>query len=151
MKLTQKALHDICRAAEAVPPGNQETSLGGHSRSVLSQMQEIAISGAWFIPILKDREPPVFDEHAQEELKKARSENDSIAKCIASAKASTTELCALISTFPESALEDEIELPFGGGTTVTMADLLEMHRWNMVYHLGQINLIQLTLGDPEMH
>jgi hypothetical protein len=42
-------------------------------------------------------------------------------------------------------------MPFGGGVVMTMADILSLPSWNMVYHLGQINQIQLMLGDREMH
>ena len=62
----------------------------------------------------------------------------------------TPELMA-ISDFPEGKLDEEITLPFGGGMTMTMADLLGLPYWNTVYHLGQINQIQLMLGDREMH
>jgi len=34
---------------------------------------------------------------------------------------------------------------------MTMADVLMLQRWNLTYHLGQINQIQLMLGDAEMH
>ena len=44
-----------------------------------------------------------------------------------------------------------MSLPFGGGMTVSMADVLMMHYWNATYHLGQINQIQLMLGDKAMH
>lgn len=32
-----------------------------------------------------------------------------------------------------------------------MADVLFLHSWNLTYHLGQINQLQLMLGDREMH
>jgi hypothetical protein len=35
--------------------------------------------------------------------------------------------------------------------TVTIADVLGMHYWNLTYHLGQINQIQMMLGDRQMH
>jgi hypothetical protein len=34
---------------------------------------------------------------------------------------------------------------------MTFAEILSLHHWNMVYHLGQINQIQLILGDKVMH
>jgi len=41
-------------------------------------------------------------------------------------------------------------IPFGA-RTFTAADLLEIPYRNLCYHGGQINLIQLLAGDPEMH
>ena len=35
--------------------------------------------------------------------------------------------------------------------TMTLADVMMLCYWNIVYHLGQINQIQLMLGDEEMH
>lgn len=123
----------------------------GDARPVLSQMQEVATAGAWFVPLVRDRKPPEFDEHARRETVRLRQTYDTIEKCIEAARDSTSELCQAIAAFPDSALEEEMQLPFGGGVVMTMADVLGMHNWNMVYHLGQINQIQLMLGDKEMH
>jgi hypothetical protein len=151
VKMTQKALDDVCRAAMAMPADQVDWKPGGEARSVLNQMQEIATSGGWFLPIVRDRTQPEFDGHARREAIRLRRSFDTIEKCIDAAQQSTSELCQAIATFPDSALEDEMTLPFGGGVTMTMADILAMHQWNMTYHLGQINQIQLMLGDREMH
>lgn len=123
----------------------------GDVRTVLSQMQEVATAGNWFLPIIRDRKPPEFDEHARKEAVRLRQSFDTIEKCVEAARDSTSDLCQALAAFPDEALEDEMRLPFGGGVVMTMADVLSMHHWNMVYHLGQINQIQLMLGDREMH
>jgi hypothetical protein len=151
VRQTQKALDDVCRAAAAVPEDKAEWAPLGDMRSVLSQMQEVATAATWFLPIVRDRKPPEFDEHARREAARLRRSNDSVEKCIDAARNSTTELCQAIVGFPESELDQEITMPFGGGMVLTMADVLGMHYWNMVYHFGQINQIQLMLGDREMH
>ncbi len=151
MRSTQKALDDVCRAAESVPVDKLEWSVMGSVRTVLSQMQEIATAGRWFLPIVRDRVAPEFDEHAAREAAKLRKSFDTLEKCIEGARESTSELLQAVTNFPDEALEDEIALPFGGGVTMTMADVLALHGWNLVYHLGQINQIQLMLGDREMH
>ena len=61
------------------------------------------------------------------------------------------DLCHAVAAIPDAALEREITLPFGGGTVMTLADALGLPAWNMTYHLGQINLIGLMLGDRRMH
>lgn len=151
MRATQKALDDVCRAAMSVPADKAEWVPMGDARTVLSQMQEVATAGRWFTPIVRDRKPPEFDEHARKEAIRIRQSFDTIEKCVGAARDSTSDLCQIIAAFPDSALEDEMVLPFGGGVVMTMADVLGMHHWNMVYHLGQINQIQLMLGDREMH
>ncbi len=151
VKQTQKAVDDVCRSAAAVPLDKGDWSLGGAARSTLSQMQEIATQAKWFLPIIRERKVPEFDRHAIEEAKRLRESFDSIEKCSEAARESIVELCQAISDFPEDRLDEEITLPFGGGVTMTMADVLALPHWNMVYHLGQINQIQLVLGDREMH
>ncbi len=123
----------------------------GDARSALSQMQEVATAGAWFIPLVRDRKQPEFDEHARREAVRLRKSYDTIEKCVEAARDSTSDLCRAIAAFPDMELEDEMTLPFGGGVVMTMADVLGMHHWNLVYHLGQINQLQLMLGDREMH
>jgi hypothetical protein len=151
VRATQRALEDIVRSASAVPVEKIEWSPMGDARSVLSQMQEIAVSGAWFIPLVRDMKVPVFDAHAVEEAKRLREQNDTLDKCIDAARESTSALCSVIVEVPDADLEHEMTLPFGGGMTVTVADIVAMHWWNLTYHLGQINQIQLMLGDREMH
>ena len=151
VRATQKALDDVCRAALSVPPDRLEWIPMGEARHVLSQMQEVATAGTWFIPIIRDRKPPEFDEHARREALRLRKSYDTLEKCIEGARTSPSILGQAIAAFPDNALEDEMRLPFGGGVLMTMADVLGMHQWNMVYHLGQINQIQLMLGDREMH
>ncbi|AIE83398.1 hypothetical protein OP10G_0030 [Fimbriimonas ginsengisoli Gsoil 348] len=151
MRSTQKALDDVCRAALAVPADHAEWCPMAEARSVLSQMQEIATSGAWFLPIIRDGKPPEFDAHARREALRLRQSFDTVEKCVEAARQSMSELCAAISSFPDDHLEQEVHMPFGGGVSMTMADILSLPSWNMVYHLGQINQIQLMLGDREMH
>lgn len=151
VRITQRALDDIIRAAEAVPADKIDWVPMGSARSVLSQMQEIAVSGEWFVPILRERSMPAFDEHARMESARLMKANNTLEKCIESAREGTSALCQQIASFPTDKLEEELVMPFGGGVRMTMADILMLHHNNLVYHLGQINAIQLMLGDREMH
>ncbi len=150
VKMTQKALDDVCRASAAVPEDKLEWVPAGKMRSVLNQMQEIATSGTWFLPIVESGVVPVFDDEIASNHSKFRRTMGELEACISEARQSTGQLCQAIVAFPDDRLDHEVELPFGAGKT-TMADVLVMHYWNMVYHLGQINQIQLMLGDSQMH
>jgi uncharacterized damage-inducible protein DinB len=114
-------------------------------------MREVALSGSWFQPIIENRRAPAFDGHAAREAARLRRANRTLDECIETARRGTSSLCTAIVSFPDGELETEIFLPFAGGITMTMADVLLLHYQNMVYHNGQINYIQLMLGDADMH
>lgn len=151
VRTTQKAMEDVIRAAQAVPEEQVDWVPMGAARSVLSQMREIATTADFFLPIVREGKPPIFDEHARREAVRIRQSHDTLDKCVDGARRGVSELCQAISAFPDARLEDEISLPFGGGVIMTMTEVLALPSWNMVYHLGQINQIQLMLGDREMH
>jgi uncharacterized damage-inducible protein DinB len=151
VRTTQKAVDDVIRAAQAVPADHIDWTPMGSARSVLSQMREIATTADFFLPIVQEGTVPVFDEHARREAIRIRQSHDTLEKCVEGARRGVSELCQAISAFPDSRLEEEISMPFGGGVTMTMSEVLALPSWNMVYHLGQINQIQLMLGDRDMH
>ncbi len=146
IKSTVQALEDVCRAALAVPADKQDWSPGGKSRSVLNQMQEIAGTPTLFLPLLRDGDVPDDQDHH-----KSAVSLHSVDACIAEAKRATTEFLQVVEDLPDSRLDEEVTLSFAGGSLVTIAEVLLMPSWNMTYHLGQINQIQLLLGDAEMH
>lgn len=144
-------MEDIVRSALAVPEDKWEWVPMGSARSALSQMQEIATSGDFFLPIIREGSVPEFDEHARNEAIRIRKAHDTMGKCVEAIRNSVVSLCSEISRFPDDRLDEEISLPFGGGINMTMADVLALPSWNMIYHLGQINQLQLMLGDRDMH
>lgn len=123
----------------------------GLARSVLDQMQEVATSARYFLPLVLDGTGPPFDEQAREEAVRLRAGLDSLEKCIQAARVSVAEYCQAVNDTPDGMLEQEVVVPFGGPVKWTMADVLAGVAWNFTYHLGQINQIQLMLGDGEMH
>lgn len=145
VKQTQRAMDDVIRSVDALPTDKRDWAPEG-GRSALSQLREIAMVPHFYITILKTGAPPAFDDHAHE-----MPSLTTVDECRTEAMKATSELCRMIREFPDSDLEKEITLPFNGGMVVTMADLLGLHYWNTVYHLGQINFIQTLLGDKEMH
>lgn len=152
VKMTQRALEDIVRAAEALPADQAEFTVGGASRSALSQLREIALSASWIAPVIEQKDVDGFGKrHEKREALPEAADLKTIANCLAEARRSTSKLCKAISSVSDERLEEEVKLEFMGGTVMTVADLLTMHYWNLVYHLGQINQIALALGDRAMH
>ena len=146
---TQRALDDLVRAARAIPRERLDWSPGGAARSALAQMREIAQTGERFLPLIVG-DARGFEGHAAREEAAAEGTDD-LDALVTRARAGVAELCRAIVAIPDEALEREITLPFGGGTVMTLADALGLPAWNMTYHLGQINLIGLMLGDRRMH
>ncbi len=151
VKVTQKALDDVCRAALAVPADKLEWCPTGKMRSVLNQMQEIAVSATFFMPLIKTGVAPEFDAEARRKATELQRSFDTLDKCIDEARRTVAVLCQAIGAVPDAQLETEVVVPFGGGVVMTAADVLGTAAWNMTYHLGQINQIQLMLGDMQMH
>ncbi len=151
VKATQKALDDVLRAVEATPADRLCWSPAPQARSILEQMQEIATSANWLAPILAHGSTPKFGDHAKEETEHSRRDRLELDDCRRQARESTASLCRIVSEFPDERLDQEITLPFGGGVTMTMADAMLLHHWNLTYHLGQISYIQTMFGDMDMH
>lgn len=146
---TQRALDDVVRAARAIPEDRLDWSPGGSARSALAQMREIAQTGERFLPLIVG-DARGFEGHAARE-EAALEGTEGLDVLIERARAGVAQLCQAIVAIPDAALEREITLPFGGGVVMTLADALGLPAWNMTYHLGQINLIGLMLGDRRMH
>lgn len=151
VRQTQKALGDLLRATDALPEDKRDWSPDPGARSALNQLREIADSPRFFIPLISKGAMPEFDDHARKESEKFRQEIQTYEAAKAAAMAMTAELCSHISDFPDEHLDRELTLPFGGGMVMTMAEILGLHQWNIVYHYGQVNYIQTMLGDKDMH
>ncbi|MFM9873188.1 MAG: DinB family protein [Fimbriimonadaceae bacterium] len=148
VRQTQKALMDLVRAVEALPSDRLDWSPGDGMRSAQSMMQEVAVSPDFHILVLDGGElSPSF--HG--DLMARAAGMTTFSECRREAEESTMRLCSVILGFDDGLLDDEVVLPFGPGVTMTMADVLGQHYWNMVYHLGQVNYIQTALGDNAMH
>lgn len=146
---TQRALDDVIRAARAIPEERLDWSPGGSARSTLAQMREIAQTGERFLPLVLGDATGFVGHAAREEA--ALQGDEALDELIARARRGVADLCQAILAISDESLEREITLPFGGGIVMTLTDALGLPAWNMTYHLGQINLIGLILGDRRMH
>ncbi|MBS1707121.1 MAG: DinB family protein [Armatimonadetes bacterium] len=149
VRMTQRALADLVRSVEAIEPDKQDWRPAEHARSALDQLREVAVVPRFHLMLLRDGHMPTGEDHAG--FRQEAAKLSTVSDAIMAARNSTNDLCELIATFPDDRLEEEITLPFGGGMHVSMADVLTIHYWNMVYHHGQVNYIQTLYGDKEMH
>lgn len=150
VRQTQRSLDDLVRAVTALPPERRDWSPGGAARSALAQMREVAETGNRFIPLIMG-DATGFEGHAAREEARLSEDEEGLEQAIARAREGVNELCQAIAGIPDAALERELELPFGGGMRMTLADVLGLPAWNLAYHLGQVNQIALMLGDRNMH
>lgn len=148
VRQTQKALDDLIRAVEALPEDKRGWSPGESGRSALDQLKEVAMVPVFYVAVLQSGAP---SPELHGSLRAEAESLTSFEEVQQLARERTADLCARILSFPESRLDEEVTLPFNRGMTVTMADVLGLHYWNTVYHLGQVNFIQTLLGDREMH
>jgi uncharacterized damage-inducible protein DinB len=148
IKVTQRTVADLVRAVEALPPDRVDWSPGG-ARSAMDQLREVAAVPQAILEILEGGGGSMAG-HA-ERMRTQAVASETLADLADRALAETARLCAVIASFPDSQLEEEVSLPFGPGSTWTRADLLMQHYWNATYHLGQVNFIQTILGDQAMH
>lgn len=151
VRQTQRALNDLLRAVDALPPEKLDWKPCETSRSVLSQLKEVAMAPQFFIHVIRHGKMPDMTNHAHDSTEKIEHDLVDLASTKQKAMEATAELCSAILDFPDDGLDHEITLPFGGGMVMTMAEILGLHAWNMTYHYGQINYIQTLLGDVEMH
>jgi hypothetical protein len=145
-RLTRQAWEGLLRTAEFVPAEKRDWVPEGKARTYHDFMAECAIMADWGARFLKTGEFPPFDREAYE---KAKAGLDTLEKIKTAGNAGIERICAAIEAVPDAKLGETILTPWG--MTMTIADMLFTCYWNLVYHWGQVNYIQMLLGDTEMH
>ncbi|QYK54138.1 MAG: hypothetical protein KF824_04390 [Fimbriimonadaceae bacterium] len=148
VRQTQKALGDFLRAVESLPEDRRDWSPVEVVRSAMSMVQEVAVVPEFHLRLISGQGVPP-ELHAELQAKAAQLRDFESGR--EAALHATSELCQAILSFPDDRLDDEVTLPFGPGVVFTMAEVIGLHYWNLVYHFGQVNYIQTALGDREMH
>jgi len=111
----------------------------GKGRSVYMQVYECAGVCRRFAAILRNEQPPARDEqHSYKNSDEAAQDLTESAK----------DLANTVRKLDEEALTRKYTLPFG---EVPGAVMISLPMFNMNYHGGQVNFIQLLDGDPEFH
>lgn len=107
------------------------------TRSVLDQIRECVACNRYIASLLGGGETP--DSHRS--ITDGRSAQEEL---LVSAEA----LAGILRCIPDEALSKPFTMP---SMTVTGEVLIDLPTRNMAYHGGQINYLQLLLGDTESH
>lgn len=151
IKTIDRSLGDLFRSARAIPADKLDWKPAETNRSPLELLQECAQSLKWPQFMVQ---PHAFSGDTTEIMEKARLERESwttVDACESAARANWEETKKFIADYPESDLDREIALPFAPDLRLSVAEILASPYWNMSYHLGQLNYVQLMYGDKEMH
>ena len=149
VRQTQRVLDDVIRSIEALPEEKRDWKPEESARSAMDQLREIAWTPTFYMTLLQPEQGGWGADH--DAIKSQAQQAMSLEDGADMARRATGELCNFISAFPDDRLDEDVNLPFGGGMVLTMAEVLGIHYWNLVYHHGQISYIQTLLGDREMH
>src|SRR5947209_1851744 len=145
-RLTRQAWDGLMRTAEFVPIEKRDWVPQGKARTFYDFVAECAVMADWGAAFLQTGEFPPFDQDA---YKRALAELNTLEKIKGAGEPAIAKLCAAIEAVPDAKLDETRQMPWG--MTMTIADLLFMGYWNMCYHWGQVNYVQMLLGDTEMH
>ena len=145
-RLTRQAWDGLLRTAAFVPEDKREWVPLGKARTFHDFVAECAVMADWSAGFLQTGTFPPFDREAYE---RAKAELNTLDKIKSAGEPAIERLCAAIEAVPDSKLDESHQMPWG--MAMTTGDLLFLGYWNMVYHWGQVNYIQMLLGDTEMH
>lgn len=147
IKNTEKSVYMLSAAALAVPADKREWTPGGIARTTMDIMRECATFPGWIVTTVKNGAMP-SEADSKQYREKIAAETPTMELVIELLKKNSADLVAFMKTFPEAKLNDQMTFPWG---TYTILGTFGFHYWNNTYHLGQINYLQLILGDGEMH
>ena len=133
---TMDSAQRLCRDTTYVPSEKLDWSPMDYGKSVIAILSEISRSNYEIAAVILGQPAKKVETQDYEELQKL---------VIGSAE----EVCKAIDSLSDEALEGAITMPWGGIFPASHAILLPASHMN--YHDGQINYIQLLLGDTRFH
>lgn len=146
--LLQDSGDALFASARSMPEEKLSWSPGGETRTPLHILQECA----YYLPTLAPMLTPGGDFMAVAgPLMKESASWDTLEKVEAAHNRFLPDTLAFIRAVPDADLNKDIPIPWAEGTTMPLWKVLLSLYWNNVYHLGQINYIQMMYGDKEMH
>lgn len=154
MTIQQMAAQLITEAAEALernlaamPADRQDWSAGRPGRTALEVVRECATTNHFLAQLLTQRGMPGAGGGAPVPPGECATPE----QVLELLRAGRDALVAAVSAFPDEHLQDTVTLPFGGGMTLSFAQVMFKSYWHMTYHEGQVNYIQTLYGDTDWH
>ncbi|MBL8048605.1 MAG: DinB family protein [Chthonomonas sp.] len=138
----------LIRQAEALPADKVTWQPEG-ARSALDQVAECAIICGHMPATLTAKTMPDFTPEMIAEFEATKAQLDTLEKAAAALRTANAALVDYIRGMADADLEGQMK--FWGPEPWRVADVADYHRWNMVYHTGQICYMQTLLGDKDMH
>ncbi len=139
---TQKAADDLIKAYHQIPDDKRHWSAEETARNASHQVAECAIINGHIARLIVSREwGTTHPEAIIKEFSYASAmEWDTLRGLLLD---NAARVSSAITNVPDSALDDEIQTPFG---VMTLEQILAYPQWNMIYHQGQVNYIASLLG-----
>lgn len=151
IKMTREAINSLFVAASHVPADKQTDWVPmGAARTTLSQLVEVALTPYFFVGVLQGKTPDFSDPNVQAKRAAAEAAITTVELAKEAAIKNHEMLYSAIESLSDEDLDSDAIVPWSP-TPVKKADVIFYTYWNIVYHMGQINYIQLLLGDTEMH
>jgi len=151
IKMTREAINSLFVSAKHVPADKQTNWVPmGAARTTLSQAVEVALSAYFFAGVLQGKTPDISDPDFQAKRAAAEAALSSVELAHEAALKNYDMLYSVIESLSDADLDSTAMVPWSP-VPLAKSDIIFFPYWNTVYHIGQINYIQLLLGDTEMH
>lgn len=137
----------LIRQAEAL--GDKAVWAPEGGRTALDQVAECAIICGHMPDVLKARTMPDFTPEMIQEFETTKAGLATLEVASALLRENNAKLVDHIRGMSDENLSGTMK--FWGPEPWNAADVADYHRWNMVYHTGQICYMQTLLGDHDMH
>ena len=134
--VTMDSAQTLCKDTTYIPSEKLDWRPMEHGKSAIAILSEIARSNFEIAAVIAGHPPKKVETEDYKALQGLVME-------------SAGEVCKAIDSLSDEALEGEIQMPWGGMFAASEAILLPASHMN--YHDGQINYIQLLLGDTRFH
>ena len=136
----------LVKDLKAIPEEKQNVIFGGCTRTALDMAAECAATNQNMALRLAGTPKPAL---SAEENASNRAKFDTQDKALAYLEETTTHLKDVILAMdPDTFCDNDPEFFNGAMSRYSMAELTGIH---MMYHTGQLNYIQMLLGDDKVH
>ncbi len=139
---TERQQENFFAAFKSLPADKLDWAPHEGARSALDQLQEVAKIAQFFPNVAKNRKLEFTTEQFEQYEADRKSISDP-AELERMTREATKHLIDSLKDFKAEELMDNVEMPWPGEYRV--ADVLNMHAWNMAYHEGQIYYIASQL------